>query len=68
MELEKNEKLVAVQAISQKGVVVEGTGNVGKAKEIALSAAGLGAHIGKRARKGRALESRMKVTGLRAQG
>ncbi|EOA02449.1 DNA topoisomerase IV subunit A [Herbaspirillum frisingense GSF30] len=67
MELEKNEKLIGAQAISQKGVVVEGTGNVGKAKEIALSAASLGVHIGKRARKGKALESRIKVTGLRAQ-
>ncbi|MFX6218329.1 DNA gyrase C-terminal beta-propeller domain-containing protein, partial [Acinetobacter baumannii] len=37
MELEKNEKLVAAQAISQKGVVVHGTGNMSKPKEIALS-------------------------------
>jgi len=46
---------------------VHGTGNVGKAKEIALSAVSLGLHIGKRARKGKALESRIKVMGLRAQ-
>ena len=47
--------------------IVYGTGNVGKAKEIALSAVSLALHIGKRARKGKALESRIKVTGLRAQ-
>jgi DNA topoisomerase IV subunit A (EC 5.99.1.3) len=68
MELEKNEKLVAAQAISQKGVVVYGTGNVGKAKEIPLSGEKLLAHVGKRARKGRVLEARIKAAGLRSQG
>jgi topoisomerase-4 subunit A len=68
MELEKNEKLVAAQAISQKGVVVHGTGNMSKPKEIALSGEKLLAHVGKRARKGRVLESRIKATGLRSQG
>jgi topoisomerase-4 subunit A len=66
MELEANEKLLAAQAISQKGVRVLGTGNGGKDKELPLSAVALALHIGKRARKGKALESRMKATALAA--
>jgi topoisomerase-4 subunit A len=64
MELEKTEKLLAAQAISQKGVLVSGIGRGGKAQEITLSAVALGVHIGKRARKGKALESRIKATAL----
>lgn len=66
MELEKNEKLLAAQPISQRGVIVSGTGRGGKAQELSLSASALGEHIGKRARKGKALESRLKASGLRA--
>ncbi|HYC43786.1 MAG TPA: DNA topoisomerase IV subunit A [Noviherbaspirillum sp.] len=68
MDLEKNEKLVAAQPISQKGVVVSGTGRGGKAQEVSLSAAALAPHIGKRARKGKALESKIKPAALRAAG
>lgn len=64
MELDSNEKLLAAQPISQKGVVVSGTGRTGKAQEVALSGAGLTAHIGKRARKGKSLESRIKPSTL----
>jgi topoisomerase IV subunit A len=64
MELEKNEKLLAVQPISQKGVTVSGTGRGGKAQEVTLSASSLAAHIGKRARKGKALESKLKPSTL----
>ena len=56
MELEKNEKLLATQPISQKGVAVSGTGRGGKAQELTLSASALAPHIGKRARKGKTLE------------
>ncbi|HCY64305.1 MAG TPA: DNA topoisomerase IV subunit A [Oxalobacteraceae bacterium] len=56
MELEKNEKLVAAEPISQRGVIVSGAGRGGKAQELLLSASGLAPHIGKRARKGKALE------------
>jgi len=66
MELEKNEKLLAAQAITQKGVLVSGTGRGGKAQEVSLSAVALGLHIGKRARKGKALESKLKATALAA--
>ncbi|RQO35734.1 DNA topoisomerase IV subunit A [Herminiimonas sp. KBW02] len=64
MDLEKNEKLLAAQPISQRGVIVAGAGRGGKAQEVELSAAGLGIHIGKRARKGKALESKIKATTL----
>jgi topoisomerase-4 subunit A len=56
MELDKNEKLLAAQPIDQRGVVVSGTGRGGKAQELPLTASGLTPHIGKRARKGKALE------------
>jgi topoisomerase-4 subunit A len=67
MELEPKEKLLAAQPISQRGVIVTGIGRGGKAQEVALSASGLAPHIGKRARKGKALESRVKAAGLVAQ-
>jgi topoisomerase-4 subunit A len=67
MELEPKETLLAAQPVSQRGVVVTGIGRGGKAQELALSASGLAPHIGKRARKGRALESKIKATGLVSQ-
>ncbi|MFZ6673780.1 DNA topoisomerase IV subunit A [Undibacterium sp. Xuan67W] len=60
MELEAKEKLLAAQAISQKGVKVSGTGRAAKPQEVVLSANALGIHIGKRARKGKPLESKIK--------
>jgi topoisomerase-4 subunit A len=67
MELEKNEKLLAAQPISQRGVIVSGIGRGAKAQEILLSASGLAVHIGKRARKGKGLESKIKATTLTPQ-
>jgi topoisomerase-4 subunit A len=68
MELEPNEKLLAAQPISQRGVVVTGIGRGAKAQELPLSASALAPHIGKRARKGRALEgTRIKAADLAAQ-
>ncbi|MES2036215.1 MAG: DNA topoisomerase IV subunit A [Pseudomonadota bacterium] len=64
MELEDKENLVSAQAISQRGVRVHGIGRGGKPQEVNLSASGLGIHIGKRARKGKALEAKIKATGL----
>jgi topoisomerase-4 subunit A len=64
MELEKNEKLLAAQPISQRGVIVQGTGRGGKVQEVMLSASGLAHHIGKRARKGKVLESKLKAITL----
>jgi topoisomerase-4 subunit A len=67
MELEKNEKLLAAQPISQRGVLISGTGRGGKPQQLALSAAGLAPYIGKRARKGKALETKLKATELAPQ-
>ena len=67
MELENNEKLLAAQPISQRGVVVSGSGRGRKAQQVALSASGLAPYIGKRARKGKVLESKLKPVTLTAQ-
>ena len=64
MELEAKEKLLAATAISQKGVKVHGIGRGGKPQEVSLSASGLANHIGKRARKGKALEAKVKAQSL----
>jgi topoisomerase-4 subunit A len=64
MELEKNEKLVAAQPIDQRGVVVLGTGRGGKPQELTLGPKDLGSHFGKRARKGKAIEAKIKPAGL----
>ncbi len=66
IDLETNEKLLAAQPISQKGVIISGTGRGGKMQEISLSATALAPHIGKRARKGKALETKVKPNGLTA--
>ncbi|MBC3861835.1 DNA topoisomerase IV subunit A [Undibacterium jejuense] len=64
MELEDKEMLIGAQAISQKGVKVRGVGRGGKEQEVNLSATSLSIHINKRARKGKALESKIKASGL----
>ena len=66
MELDASEKLLAALPISQRGVTVCGTGRGGKVQEVSLSATGLAPHIGKRARKGKPLESKLKPLTLRA--
>jgi topoisomerase-4 subunit A len=69
MELDDKERLLAAEPISQKGVRVIGTGQrSGKAQETNLSGADLAHHIGKRARKGKLLASRMKATQLSSLG
>ena len=64
MDLEKDEKLLGALPITQRGVVVHDTGRGGKVQEVALSASSLALHISKRARKGKALESKLKPLGL----
>ncbi|WP_321929369.1 DNA topoisomerase IV subunit A [Paraburkholderia guartelaensis] len=66
MQLDDNEKLVQALAISAAGVVLVGTGRGGKATEDLMAGAVLSPQIGKRARKGRAPDSKLKVvTGMR---
>ncbi|MDF3035826.1 MAG: parC [Paucimonas sp.] len=67
MELDKGEKLLGAQAISQRGVVIHGMGRGGKPQALPLSASVLAPHIGKRARKGKQLESKIKPSSLAAQ-
>ncbi|SFL45213.1 DNA topoisomerase IV subunit A [Rugamonas rubra] len=66
MELEDKETLVAARAISQKGVIVSGMGRGAKPQDLSLSASTLAVHIGKRARKGKALASKIKPEKLTA--
>ncbi|WP_317204677.1 DNA topoisomerase IV subunit A [Janthinobacterium sp.] len=66
MELDDKEKLLAAQPISQKGVLVSGIGRAAKAQEARLVATGLAVHFGKRARKGKALETKLKPLTLTA--
>jgi topoisomerase-4 subunit A len=64
MDIEAKEKLIATAAINQRGVKVIGANKSGKPQEAHLSAGSLALHIGKRARKGKSLETRMKATAL----
>lgn len=65
MDLDDNEKLLAAQPISKKGVRILGiNARSGKPQESTLSGTDLAHHFGKRARKGKLLASRMKATQL----
>ncbi len=69
MELDLDEKLLSAQPIGPKGVKVVGSGQrSGKPQETNLSGTELTGHVGKRARKGKLLASRMKVERLEALG
>jgi topoisomerase-4 subunit A len=63
--LDANETLVQALAINGAGVVLVGTGRGGKPQEETLAGAALAPHVGKRARKGRAPDTTLKVASLR---
>jgi topoisomerase IV subunit A len=65
MALDPKETLRQALAIDARGLVLIGTGRGGKARDEKLAGAALEAHAGKRARKGRAPDSTIKVTELR---
>jgi len=65
MALDPKETLRQALAIDARGLVLIGTGRGGKARDEKLAGVALEAHVGKRARKGRAPESTIKVTELR---
>jgi topoisomerase-4 subunit A len=65
MGLDDGEKLVQALAIGPSGVILSGTGRGGKPQEETLGGAALAAHVGKRARRGRAPDTRLKVAALR---
>lgn len=60
MQLDDGEKLVQALAISAAGVVLMGTGRGGKPGEDLMAGAVLAPQIGKRARKGRTPDSKLK--------
>jgi topoisomerase IV subunit A len=65
LALDPKETLRQALAIDARGVILIGTGRGGKPRDEKLAGAGLEAHVGKRARKGKAPESTIKVTDLR---
>ncbi|HZZ09443.1 MAG TPA: DNA topoisomerase IV subunit A [Paraburkholderia sp.] len=65
MALDDKETLTQAISISQAGLMLIGTRRGGRVDEEKLSGAALAPHIGKRARKGRAPESKMKLDGMR---
>jgi topoisomerase IV subunit A len=65
MMLDDKESLAQALAIGSAGVVLVGTGRGGKQQEATLAGAALAPHLGKRARRGRAPDTRMKIVGLR---
>ena len=64
IDLDEGEKLLTAHPIGPKGVTVTGIGRGAKAQEVLLSASSLTYHTGKRARKGKALISKIKAEGL----
>lgn len=65
MALDDKETLVQALAINAAGVMLIGARRGGRLDEEKLSGAALASHVGKRARKGRAPETRLKLEGMR---
>ena len=65
MGLDENESLVQALAIGKAGLVLSGTGRGGKAYEEVFAGAALTPHVGKRARKGRLPDTKLKLLSLR---
>jgi topoisomerase IV subunit A len=65
MALDDKEALTQALAIGKAGIVLLGTGRGGKQQEETLAGAALAPHIGKRARKGRVPDTKLKVQALR---
>lgn len=64
MGLDNNEKLLAAQPVTPKGISIFGTGRSGKAQEFRLASVNMAAHAGKRARKGKKLEVKFQPEAL----
>lgn len=64
MELNLNETLVSALALEPTGLIVLGQARNGKLRELAIKRKTFEAHCGNRARKGKSLEVKWKVTGL----
>ncbi|MCC7702506.1 DNA topoisomerase IV subunit A [Janthinobacterium sp. GW460P] len=68
IDLDAKDKLLAVQPITQRGVVVSGIGRASKPQEASLGATALAEHFGKRAKKGKALAAKLKPVSMAAIG
>ena len=66
MDLDLREKLLAVSAVGNGGIVVEGAGRGGKEMNVALDGRALKTYEGRRARKGKLLLAKIRAAGLRA--
>ncbi|SDV50924.1 DNA topoisomerase IV subunit A [Chitinasiproducens palmae] len=63
--LDPGQTLVSAMPITSAGLILSGTGRGGKAQESTLSGAALAEHIGRRARRGKAVATRMKIASMR---
>ncbi|NVI80177.1 DNA topoisomerase IV subunit A [Janthinobacterium sp. BJB401] len=68
IDLDAKDKLLAVQPITQRGVVVSGIGRASKPQDASLGATALAEHFGKRAKKGKALAAKLKPVSMAAIG
>ena len=68
IDLDAKDKLLAVQPITQRGVVVSGIGRGSKPQDASLGATALAEHFGKRAKKGKALAAKLKPVSMAAIG
>ena len=68
IDLDAKDKLLAVQPITQRGVVVSGIGRASKPQDASLGATALAEHFGKRAKKGKALAAKLKPVSMTAIG
>jgi topoisomerase-4 subunit A len=66
IDLDAKDKLLAVQPITQRGVVVSGIGRASKPQDASLGATALADHFGKRAKKGKALAAKLKPVSMTA--
>jgi len=65
MALDEGETLVQALAINSAGVTLMGAGRAGRHTEVTLRGETLAPHLGKRARKGRAVAAKLKVERMR---
>jgi len=68
IDLDAKDKLLAVQPITQRGVVVSGIGRASKPQDASLGATALAEHFGKRAKKGKPLAAKLKPVSMAAIG
>ncbi len=64
MDLEDKEALLLVQTVTDKGVRITGIGRGAKPQEVVIANSALQVHLGKRAKKGKPLDSKIKAQTL----